>query len=207
MSDFIEHTEPEITGWTGNAGSGKTTGMIDRAIGKMKRGVYRKCYGNLKGLDIPRYQFVDLSVVEKDEKGRTIYYPQLEKMQEPAPNGIPQTLFLIDQIHKYAPSHRTVAKDVLKFVNICVEMRQHGFDLYWTTWAKSSVVNRIRKYTELQFDAYRVPPKPYPLQGFSYVPITLENGPQRPVFMSKSQAQDVWSHFENTEIALAPRTF
>ncbi len=198
--------EPEITGWTGNAGSGKTTGMVDRFIAKMRQKKYTRGFGNLH-LDLPDYTFMDLSKTDVDGKGRTIYYPELEAMRADSPNGIPTCAMLVDQIHKYAPSHRTSQKDVLKFVNICVEMRQHGFDLYWTTWAKSSVVNRIRKFTELQFDAYRVPPKPYKLQGFSYVPITLENGPMRPVFMPLAQAQDVWTYFQTTEVALAPKVF
>ena len=198
--DFEEYG---IIGWTGSRGNGKTTGMVNKAIGKVRSGRYLKAFGNLH-LRMPNYTFLDLSVVEKDEKGRTIFYPELERMRADSPNGIPSALMLIDQLHKYAPSHRTGAKDVLKFTNICVEMRQHGFDLYWTTWAKSSVVNRIRKFTEMQYDCYRVPPKPYPLRGFSYIPIDIETGPQRAVFMPKSQAEDVWTYFQTTEVALAP---
>lgn len=159
-------------------------------------GWYKKAYCNLHVKD-ERVEYIDLS--------KRPYYKELSELRADNHDGVPTALLCLDQVHKYAPAHRTNATLTVRFVNILVEMRQHGLDLRWDTWARSSVVNRVRKFTPLTIDCYRIGPRPPSLpKGFRYQPIDSENGPLRQEKMSLEQAQKAWKLFDTNEIARSP---
>jgi hypothetical protein len=201
-----------IIGWTGNRGNGKTTGMVNKVLSRLNSGRYTGGYSNLhfnndllKKWGLPPIEYLDLSITEEAGK-KTVYYPMLERLRADSPNGIPTKVLAIDQIHKYLDSHLSGARPVSAFRNIVIEMRQHGFDLFWTTWARSGVLNIVRKFTEMQYDCYRNPPIGHgPLVSFKYQPIDMELGLLRVIEIPLRQARDIWECFETTEVALAPR--
>ena len=74
-----------------------------------------------------------------------------------------------------------------------VQSRQHGFDIIGTTWGKSFVDLRMRRFLELLVSAERG------RKCFMYDYVDPDLGPIAERKMSLAQARDTWRYFSSAE--------
>ena len=169
-----------ITGVFGERENGKTTYMVKHLLKEVHSGLhYDQAFCNIE---------VD------DPKVKKITYEELIKLKLPAPNGIPRAIVGLDQIHKYMDARRSNSAGNVKFSEVVVESRQHGFDLIYTTWMRSVVDKRLRPFTGLYVLAQRTS------TGFEYDLIDKEKGELGIVKMPWEMAKQVWSKFDSAEL-------
>ena len=170
-----------ITGIFGEAENGKTTYMVAHLLHEATtREHYDEFYANIH-IDHPRIKFIT--------------YSELKALKAPTENGVAKALVGLDQIHKYLDSRRSSSDGNVEFSNTVIESRQHGFDMIYTTWMRSSVDKRLRPFTNLYVLAQRAP------KGFEYDRIDKDTGQELPlVRMPWENAQKVWAKFDSTEL-------
>src|SRR5438876_980050 len=119
----------------GKRENGKTTQGVRDMVRKLDAGVYKKGYSNI---DV------------RHPKVKRVKYEQLYKLHEPSIDGVPTAVLYLDQLHKYLNSRESMSARNQYMINVMIELRQHGLDLIGTTWAKSSIDNKVRKFLPLQ---------------------------------------------------------
>lgn len=170
-----------IIGVIGNREQGKSTFMVRHLIRELQSKTnYTHGYCNLH-VTWPGIEFLD--------------YENLKTLHAENKSGVPTMIVGLDQIHKYMDARRALSKKNVEFSDVLIESRQHGFDLIYTTWARTSVDPRLRKFTELWVQAQRTP------QGFLYTYIETETGSvigQK--ILTYQEAAHTWKYFETTEL-------
>lgn len=170
-----------IIGVIGNREQGKSTWMVRHLIREVQSRInYTHGYANLH-ITYPNIDYLD--------------YDGLKNLRAENPKGVPTIIVGLDQIHKYMDSRRSVSKKNVEFSQIIIESRQHGFDLVYTTWARTSVDPRLRKFTDLWVSAQRTN------RGFLYTYVETSSGNvigQK--LLSYAEAEHTWKYFATTEL-------
>lgn len=133
----------------GKREAGKTTEGVREIRRKLDAGTYDKVYSNI-------YIYTDSTRKHLDPRVTFVKYEDLYKIREPSENGIPRALLYLDQLHKYLDARQSMCARNKYMTDIMIEARQHGLDWTGTTWAKSSIDLRMRKFTPLLVRAVRM---------------------------------------------------
>jgi hypothetical protein len=173
-----------IIGVFGNRTHGKTTYMVYHLMRTLGT-IYTKAYTNIHITGLPGVKYVK--------------YEELKGLREPTIRGTPTAIIALDQIHRYLDARRSTSRKNVDVSGFIVESRQHGFDLIYTTWARSVVDPRLRRFTELTVLAQRVGPMENP-KGFVYQRFDHEFGALPTQFMDRRTAEQVWQHFDTAEL-------
>lgn len=184
-----------IVGVVGPRESGKSTYMVKKLVQAAITKKYRKVFCNLhiglksdkEGLHYgpPGVQFVT--------------YEEFMKIREPAPNGVPSALVGIDQIHRWLDARSSNSKHNIETTDHIVQSRQHGFDILTTTWARSFVDLRLRRFYELLIEARRGSDRFY--YDFTDPDVGTIS---RNRWITLDQARDIWKYFNTSEEILPP---
>ena len=165
----------------GKREAGKTTFGIRDMVRKIDAGVYKKGYSNIH---------------VKHPKIKYVKYEQLHKIKEPTVNGIPTAALYLDQLHKYLDSRHTGSARNEYMNEQAIEARQHGLDWIGTTWAKSSIDLRVRKFSPVVIRAVANKFR----ERFEYTFTDEDNGRMWAKNLSWENAEKWWSYFDTTEL-------
>ena len=168
-----------ITLIVGKRENGKTTEGVRDVVRKLDAGVYQKAYSNIH-IRHPKVRFVK--------------YEDLYKIREPCINGVPTAVLYLDQIHKYLDSRQPMCARNKYMNDVAIESRQHGLDWIGTTWAKSSIDLRVRKFAPLLVRAVRLKDR------FRYTFIDEEAGRVWYGDLRLSKCQKWWDYFDTAEL-------
>jgi hypothetical protein len=195
-SDQFQPKRYGIVGLIGNREGGKSTFMVRKLV---KEGFshqhYKKIFCNLHvGAEIRNGVHVGPPNVQH------ITYEDFMKIKEPAPNGIPTALVGVDQIHRWFDSRKSGSNHNIETSDKIIQSRQNGFDLITTTWAKSFVDLRLRRFYELLIDVK----KSRHAMHYAYV------DPDSGLVVAKKkltvqQAKETWKYFDTAEEVPIPR--
>jgi hypothetical protein len=164
----------------GDAETGKTTYMVRRLIKELDLGNYDRGYCNIH-VRHPKVTFIN--------------FKEMINLKLPAPNGIPRALVALDQLHKYFDSRRSNSALNVKSTEVLIESRQHGFDVMGTTWARSAIDPRYRKFTAFLILSERIN------GGFQYTFVDRDVGIKDTKTMSFKQASlEAWPFFNTSEL-------
>lgn len=172
-----------IIGVVGEAEQGKTTFMVRHILREMQsRKIYKAAHMNIHTKGIPHTDYI-------------YKLKDIKALRAPSPQGVPQEILGLDQIHKYANARRSSSDRNVQFNDIIIESRQHGFDLIFTTWGMKIVDPNVRKYVDLWVLAEKK------RDGFHYTYAFTDNPsgfPER--VLSEEAASEIWKHFDTTEL-------
>lgn len=168
-----------ITLIVGKRENGKTTEGVREMVRKIDAGVYQKGYANIH-VRHPKVEFVK--------------YEDLHKIREPCVNGVPTAVLYLDQIHKLLDSRQPMCARNKYMNDVAIESRQHGLDWIGTTWAKSSIDLRVRKFSPLVVRAMRMRDR------FRYNFIDEEAGRMWYGDLTFRKAEKWWAYFNTAEL-------
>ncbi len=167
--------------WFGQGGGGKTTGMVRDLVMELENGsMYKRAYTNIdvRHPDVERVKFEELKDIRADLK-----------------DGRPTALLCLDQLHKYLDSRQSLSPRNVYMSNIVIELRQHGLSLRGTTWARSSIDLRARRFNELQILCERG------TRGFKYTMVDANSNRIRTLpIIPYENCEKYWSLFDMNEL-------
>jgi hypothetical protein len=168
----------------GDAETGKTTYMVRRLIKELDSGNYDQGFCNIN-IRHPKIQ--------------KITFRELISLKLPAPDGVPRALVGLDQLHKYFDARRSNSILNVKSTEVLIESRQHGFDVIGTTWARSAIDPRYRKFTAMFISSERI------RTGFRYEFWDRDSGLKDVKTMTFEQASlEAWPFFDTSELIEDP---
>lgn len=167
--------------WLGQGGGGKTTGMVRDLVKELDEGsMYKNAYTNIK---------------VKHDRVQQIKYEELKDLTGELKDGKPTTLLCLDQIHKYLDARQSMSPRNVFMSTIVIEARQHGFSLRGTTWARSSIDLRARRFGELQILSERTP------RGFHYTMVDANSNRIKSLpIIPYSKCEKYWELFDMNEL-------